>query len=166
MAIPNYLVSLLVAMALLATAALASANEPGRVVVKGKHDPSEVVIEGVRDPSPWFRIESQHLIVYSDSDPEQVIELVNNLERLDYVLRMYLKPFLIAQADPPRLTLYFQDRFDWAPGLGELPVETVGGPGPRLAGRCGRRVSSLQYAGEERARSGQRGMGRAMARIT
>lgn len=47
--------------------------------------------------------ESQHLIVYSDSDPEQAIQLVNNLERLDYVLRMYLKPFLVRQTDPPSL---------------------------------------------------------------
>jgi len=104
----------------------ASAGEPDKVVIKGKHDASEVVITGVRDPSSWFRIESQHLIVYSDSDREQVVDLVNNLERLDYVLRLYLKPFLIPQNDPPKLTLYFQDRLEWAPGLGEFPVEASG----------------------------------------
>jgi hypothetical protein len=54
-----------------------------------------------------------------------VIELVNNLQRLDYMLCMYLKPFLIRQTEPPKLTLYFQDRFDWAPGLGKFPVDTV-----------------------------------------
>lgn len=106
--------------------AAASGAEPGKVLVQGKRDPNEVVIKGVRDPSAWFRIESQHLVVYSDSDPEQVIQLVNNVERLDYVLRMYLKPFLIRQDDPPKLTLYFQDRLEWAPGLGDMPVERVG----------------------------------------
>lgn len=55
---------------------------------KGKQDPARIVIKGVRDPSPWFRIESQHLIVYSDSDPGEVVRLVKNLERLDYVLRL------------------------------------------------------------------------------
>ena len=124
MAITKHVWSLLIAIALLP--ACAAASEPIRVIVKGERDPSKVVIKGVRDPSAWFRIESQHLIVYSDSDPEQVIQLVNNLERLDYVLRLYLKPFLVRQSDPPKLTLYFQDRLAWAPGLGEFPVETVG----------------------------------------
>ena len=124
MAISKHVLSLLIAIALLPV--FASASEPIKVIIKGERDPSRVVIKGVRDPSAWFRIESQHVIVYSDSDPEQVIQLVNNLERLDYVLRLYLKPFLVRQTDPPKLTLYFQDRFVWAPGLGEFPVETVG----------------------------------------
>jgi hypothetical protein len=124
MAIPKYVFSLLIAITLLPAGAFG--NEQQKVVVKGKHTPFEIVVKGVRDPSAWFRIESQHLIVYSDSDPEQVIELVNNLERLDYVLRLYLKPFFVQQTDPPKLTLYFQDRLDWAPGLGKFPVETVG----------------------------------------
>jgi hypothetical protein len=106
--------------------AAVSGAEPGKVIVQGKRDPNEVVIKGVRDPSAWFRIESQHVVVYSDSDPEQAIQLVNHLERLDYVLRMYLKPFLVPQNDPPKLTLYFQDRLDWAAGLGELPGEKGG----------------------------------------
>lgn len=120
----KYVFSILFFFALLPVGAFG--NEPNKVLVKGRHEPSEIVVKGVRDPSAWFRIESQHLIIYSDSDPEQVTELVNNLERLDYVLRMYLKPYLIRQTDPPKLTLYFQDRVNWAPGLGELPVEAVG----------------------------------------
>jgi hypothetical protein len=124
MARRRHVFSFLIACALLPAAA--SGAEPGKVLVQGKRDPNEVVIKGVRDPSPWFRIESQHVIVYSDSDPDQVIQLVHNLERLDYVLRMYLKPFLVRQSDPPKLTLYFQDRLGWAPGLGDLPAEQVG----------------------------------------
>jgi tetratricopeptide (TPR) repeat protein len=124
MELPKYVFSILVSLALLPVGAFG--NEPNKVVVKGKHDPSEIVIKGVRDPSAWFRIESQHLIVYSNSDPERVTQLVNNLERLDYVLRMYLKPFLVPQSDPPKLTLYFQDRLDWTPELGELPFKPAG----------------------------------------
>jgi hypothetical protein len=124
MALFKYLHVLLLAIVLVPGAVFG--KDPAKVVVNGKRDPSEIVIKGVRDPSAWFRIESQHLIVYSDSDPEQVTELVNNLERLDYVLRLYLKPFLIRQTEPPKLTLYFQDRVNWAPELGELPVEAVG----------------------------------------
>ena len=124
MANPRYLGSLLIAIACLPGAA--SGSEPGKVLVKGKRDAAEVVIKGVRDPSAWVRIESRHLIVYTDGDPEQAVELVNNLERLDYVLRMYLQPFLVRQAEPPRFTLYFQHRLDWAPGLGDFAVEATG----------------------------------------
>ena len=124
MAILKYVLPLLIAIG--AASARASASELNKVLVNGELDPSKVVIKGVRDPSKWFRIESQHLIVYSDSDPEEVIQLANNLERLDYVLRLYLKRFLVRQSDPPKLTLYFQNRLAWTPGLGEFPVETVG----------------------------------------
>ena len=86
MAIHKYAVPVLAAMAFVPAHALG--NEPPKVVVKGRHDPSTVVVKGVRDPSAWFRIESQHLIVYSNDDPDDVIELVNNLERLDAVLRL------------------------------------------------------------------------------
>lgn len=124
MALRRHVFFLFIACAVLSAAA--SGSEPDKVRVTGKRDPNEVVIKGVRDPSAWFRIESQHLVVYSDSDPEQAVHLVKHLERLDYVLRMYLKPFLVRQDDPPRLTLYFQDRLAWAPGLGDFPVETMG----------------------------------------
>jgi len=123
-AIRKHIVTLLLAIALLPVGAAEA--EPDKVFVKGKRDTAEVVIKGVRDPSAWIRVESQHVVIYSDSDREEVIDLANNLERLDYVLRMYLKPYLIRQKDPPKLTLYFQDRFDWAQGLGKFPVETVG----------------------------------------
>ena len=118
MAIHRYLVPLLVTIALVP--ARAFGNEPPKVLVKGKHDPSTVIVKGVRDPSAWFRIESQHLIVYSNDDPDDVIELVNNLERLDAVLRLYLKPFLDGRETLPKFTLYFQSRPDLPPELGAV----------------------------------------------
>ncbi|WP_440966242.1 tetratricopeptide repeat protein [Massilia sp. GER05] len=124
MTIPKYAFSLLVAIAFVPVGA--SANESPKVVVKGKHDPSTVVVKGVRDPSSWFRIESQHLIVYSNDDPDDVIELVNNIERLDYLLRLYLKPFLDRQETMPKLTLYFQNPVNWPLEIGEHSPSAVG----------------------------------------
>jgi hypothetical protein len=118
MAIHNCVVSLLVTITLVP--AHAFGNEPPRVVVKGRHDPSTVVIKGVRDPSAWFRVESQHVIVYSNDGPDDVIELVNNLERLDAVLRLYLKPFLDEREAIPKFTLYFQGRPNLPPELGAV----------------------------------------------
>ncbi|MVW60989.1 hypothetical protein GPY61_13725 [Massilia sp. NEAU-DD11] len=129
MAIHKYAVPLLAAMALVP--AHAFGNEPPKVVVKGRHDPSTVVVKGVRDPSAWFRIESQHLIVYSNDDPDDVIELVNNLERLDAVLRLYLKPFLDGREALPKLTLYFQARPDLPPEIGAVDGATTS-----LTSRC------------------------------
>lgn len=123
MALRRYILFLFLAIVLLP--GTASDRDPSKVVVNGKRDPSEVVIRGVRDPSSWFRIESQHFVIYSDSDREQAVDLANNLERLDYVLRMYLKPYLIRQAEPPKLVLSFRGRFGWPAGLGEFPVETT-----------------------------------------
>lgn len=74
MTIAKYVFSLLVAATLRPVGA--AENEPQKVVVKGTHDPSTVVVKGLRDPSAWFRIESQHMIVYSDDDPDDVLELV------------------------------------------------------------------------------------------
>ncbi|WP_166454839.1 tetratricopeptide repeat protein [Duganella aquatilis] len=121
----QYAFSLLLAAALMPAGA--SGSELQKVVVKGKQDPSTVVVKGVRDPSAWFRIESQHMIVYSDDDPDDVIELVNNLERLDYLLRLYLKPFMDEQEAMPKPTLYFlKGRVSWPPEIGEEMPFAIG----------------------------------------
>ncbi|MEO7580718.1 MAG: hypothetical protein ABIT83_24200, partial [Massilia sp.] len=46
-----------------------------------------VVVAGYKSPSKWFRAESQHFIVLSDTSNEEVTQLLNNLEKLDYLLR-------------------------------------------------------------------------------
>lgn len=124
MTLAKYVFFLLLAGILMPLAA--SGNEPQQVVVRGKQDPSSVVIKGVRDPSAWFRIESQHMIVYSDDDPADVIELVNNLERLDYLLRLYLKPFMNEEVSLAKTTLYFQARESWPPEIGKAPQGDIG----------------------------------------
>ncbi|MYM88652.1 tetratricopeptide repeat protein [Rugamonas sp. FT82W] len=68
-----------------------------------------VVVAGQRHASPWFRAESQHLVVYSNTSNSQVADLLNQLEKLDYMLRLYTQPFLKSSGAEPRLTFYYHD---------------------------------------------------------
>lgn len=85
-----------------------------------------IEVKGLRDASNWFRVESQHFIVHSDSRRDDVVELLNSLERLDYLLRVYLKPFLVGAATAPKLTMYFHDRTGWLDELGSGPKDAIG----------------------------------------
>jgi tetratricopeptide (TPR) repeat protein len=124
MTFAKYVFSILVAIIFMPPAA--TGGEPQKVIIKGQLDPFTVVVKGVRDPSAWFRIESQHMIVYSNDDPDDVIELVNNLERLDYLLRLYLKPFIEEPEALAKPTIYFQGRVSWPPEIGKTPFSAVG----------------------------------------
>lgn len=124
MAFTNHVCTILAAVAFLP--AVAGAAAPQKVEVKGKRDPSQIVIKGVRDPSAWFRGESEHVVVYSDQDPEQVGELVDNLERLDYLLRLYMKGFLAEPTPSRKFTLYFQSRVRWPAEIGAHSPHAVG----------------------------------------
>ena len=124
MAFTKHVCTMLAAIAFLPAAASAAA--PKKVEIKGRHDPSEVVIKGVRDPSAWFRVESEHLVVYSDQDPEQVGELVDNLERLDYLLRLYMKDFLTEPTPSRKFTLYFQGQVRWPAEIGAHSSHAIG----------------------------------------
>jgi tetratricopeptide (TPR) repeat protein len=68
-----------------------------------------VVVAGQRNASEWFRAESQHFVVYSNTSNGDVAELLNQLERLDYMLRIYTQPFLKTTGAEPRLTFYYHD---------------------------------------------------------
>ena len=68
---------------------------------------AEVVINGQQRESNWFRAESPHFVVYSDTKREHVYQLINKLERFDYLLRLYAKPDAPIEAEP-KLTLYYQ----------------------------------------------------------
>jgi tetratricopeptide (TPR) repeat protein len=74
--------------------------------------PPSVAVQGVKDPSDWKRAESAHFIVYSDTGSGQVARLLDQLERLDYVLRIYLKDYLRHPAAGQKLTFYYHDRID------------------------------------------------------
>ena len=60
--------------------------------------------------SPWFRAESQHFVVYSDTREEDVTPLLDNLEKLDHLLRIYTQPVRTSEPREPKLTLYYHAR--------------------------------------------------------
>ncbi|WP_457393263.1 hypothetical protein [Roseateles sp. P5_E1] len=87
-----------------------------------------VVVAGKRgDLSAWFRAESQRFVVYSDASQEDVTQLLDNLEKLDHLLRIYTQPLRQAEQPEPKLTLYYHSR---ASALGEIdasvPADAVG----------------------------------------
>jgi hypothetical protein len=97
--------------ALVLTGLLASyyANAQTTAATKNLKEVTEVVIDGQQNASDWFRAESPHFIVYSDTKRTHVSELLSKLERFDYLLRLYTKGSSIADNNP-KLTLYYQSR--------------------------------------------------------
>ncbi|WP_432377704.1 tetratricopeptide repeat protein [Duganella sp. P38] len=88
---------------------------------------SSVVVAGQRDASAWFRVESQHFIVYSDTSNDDVAVLLNQLEKLDHVLRIYTRPFLKTSGREAKLTFYYHGRADDLGRLAEQqPANAIG----------------------------------------
>ena len=86
-----------------------------------------VTIANYKKASPWFRAESQHFVVYADTKREAATELLNNLERLDFLLRSYTKPYRKANSSEQKLTLYYQDRVEGLSGIdASLPADAIG----------------------------------------
>jgi hypothetical protein len=86
-----------------------------------------VKVVSQRNPSTWFKAESQHFVVYSDTDHDEATRLLNNLERLDYLLRVYTKGYDKTGNDERKLTLYYAARVEDLGGLGlGQPPSAVG----------------------------------------
>lgn len=68
------------------------------------------VVGSKAEVSQWFRAESQHVVVYSDAREEEVTQLLDNLEKLDRLLRVYTQPAGQAEPPEPKLRLYFLSR--------------------------------------------------------
>ncbi|MYM22243.1 tetratricopeptide repeat protein [Duganella sp. FT135W] len=68
-----------------------------------------VVVAGQRNASEWFRVESQHFVVYSNTSNDDVATLLHQLERLDFMLRIYTRSFLKSSGAEPKLTFYYHD---------------------------------------------------------
>ncbi|USX24249.1 hypothetical protein NHH73_16610 [Oxalobacteraceae bacterium OTU3CINTB1] len=86
-----------------------------------------VTIANYKKVSPWFRAESQHFVVYADTGREAASELLNNLERLDFLLRSYTKPYRKANGSEQKLTFYYQDRVEGLSGIDALaPADAIG----------------------------------------
>ena len=86
-----------------------------------------VTIANYKKASPWFRAESQHFIVYADTNREATTELLNNLERLDFLLRIYTKPYRKANSSDQKLTFYYQNRVEGLNAIdAALPADSIG----------------------------------------
>ena len=62
--------------------------------------PQSIVVTGQRSTSPWVRAESAHVVVLSDAPREDVARLVEHLERLDSLLRVYTDDYRPKPAGP------------------------------------------------------------------
>jgi hypothetical protein len=70
--------------------------------------PQSIVVTGQRGTSPWIRAESAHVVVLSDAPREDVGRLVDHLERLDGLLRVYTDDYRAAGAGAePKLNLVY-----------------------------------------------------------
>ena len=86
-----------------------------------------VTIANYKKASPWFRAESQHFIVYADTKREATTELLNNLERLDFLLRIYTKSYRKPNSSDQKLTFYYQNRFEGLNTIdATLPADAIG----------------------------------------
>lgn len=89
----------------------------GRVEVVGK----------AGEVSKWFRAESQRFIVFSDAEQDDVTQLLDNLEKLDHLLRIYTQPIRQAEQKEPKLTLYYRSRPSILSEIdGSVPADAVG----------------------------------------
>jgi hypothetical protein len=95
----------------------AKSTEESRVV-------TEVVVSGQQNASDWFRAESTHFVVYSDTNRANVSQLLEQLERLDYLLQLYASSSNSNKNRPAtKLTLYYLK------DLSDLRQLTLGLPG-------------------------------------
>ena len=89
--------------------------------------PQAVVVTGQKKASKWTRAESQHFVVISDAGNADVRELLNNLEKLDHILRIYTKEYNVSRGNEQKLTLYYHNRMGSFLELAEdEPPEAVG----------------------------------------
>jgi hypothetical protein len=113
--------ALAAALCLLA-AGSAAAQQSGRVNL------DRVEVTGRKgELSKWFLAESQHFAVYSDARQDDVTQLLDNLEKLDHLLRIYTLPGRPEEQQRPKLTLYYHDRLsDLRQIVDHMPVNAVG----------------------------------------
>lgn len=85
---------------------LASGYASAQTTPASTKDVTEVVISGQQNASDWFRAESQHFIVFSDARQQDVTQLLEKLERFDYLLRLYTKADTTTTSEQ-KTTLYY-----------------------------------------------------------
>ncbi|MGQ3055237.1 MAG: hypothetical protein ACT6S0_25895 [Roseateles sp.] len=107
--------------------------------------------------SAWLRAESPHFVVYSDAREEDVAALLDNLEKLDHLLRLYTQPVRRAERPAAKLTLYHHARLSGLEAVDASgPADAVGLYGSCPAGVQGfsvqmERIASLADAQLDKA---------------
>jgi len=77
--------------------------------------------------SKWFRAESLRFVVFSDAEQGDVTLLLDNLEKLDHLLRIYTQPILQDDQKEPKLTLYYHSRSSDLREIDDsVPTDAVG----------------------------------------
>ncbi len=108
----------------------AGAEPAGSVAASASDAIQSITVTSQRNPSKWFRAESQHVILYSDTSQDEAQRLLDNLERLDDLLRIYTKGYARTGGPEGKITLYYTARFD---DLARLGAE-LGSPTPETVG--------------------------------
>jgi hypothetical protein len=113
-------------MAVAALCALASGASRGESA-GAEVGPQSIVVTGQRSTSPWVRAESAHMVVLSDAPRADVTRLVEHLERLDGLLRVYTDDYHAGTAGPePKLNLvYMDDADDLDRVTGDRPMDGI-----------------------------------------
>jgi hypothetical protein len=103
--------------------------------------PQSVVVSSHKKASPWFRAESAHFVVYADTSRAAASALIDNMERLDHLLRIYTKPYRKANASEQKITLYYQDRVAGLKTIdAAVPADAIG-----LYSSCGAGVQGFGF---------------------
>jgi hypothetical protein len=89
--------------------------------------PQSIVVTGQRGTSPWIRAESAHVVVLSDAPREDVGRLVEHLERLDGLLRVYTDDYRAAGpgAEPKLNLVYLNDVRDLDRVAADRPADGI-----------------------------------------
>jgi len=69
-----------------------------------------VTIQGQKHPSAWFKAESRHVVMYADTTRDSAMLILQDLERLDGLLRLYTKPFFKSPPNESKLAFYYRQR--------------------------------------------------------
>ncbi|RFP14954.1 hypothetical protein D0T23_13245 [Duganella sp. BJB475] len=95
-----------------------------------------VTVTGQKKASPWMKAESQHFIVFSNTSDDALRQLLDNLEKLDHVLRIQTRDYQIAATARNKITLYYHDRpGSFNDAVADAPPEAIG-----LYNSCGHGV--------------------------
>lgn len=89
-------------------------------------DVTELVVNGQQRAAEWFRAESPHFIVYSDTKRDDVARVLDKLERLDHLLRTYTLNEKAVDTSPKLTFYYLKDFHDIYKIDNDYPSQAIG----------------------------------------